>query len=323
MSFPDRPAPANSKFLGNRANDMNTAGIGMIGFGEAARAFVSGWGTAAAGKVSAYDIKSRASATAAAMDQAYRDAGVAGSQDPAKALSGAKLVFCLVTADQVLAATKAVVQHLNPGTLWFDGNSCSPGTKRKAAELVAAMGGRYIDTAIMAPVHPKLHRTPLLLAGEHADAGAEALRQLDMQLQVAGNRVGDASSIKMMRSIVIKGIEALTMECMIAARSAGVEEAVIASLQASDPGIDWRSRVSYNFDRMMVHGNRRAAEMREVAVTLRELGLPNRMASATAVWEAEVGAMQLPGGKASFTDHADSVLAAMRQNGVEKTAAIE
>lgn len=163
----------------------------MIGFGETARAFVSGWGAAVAGKVSAYDIKSRMPATAAAMDQAYRDAGVAGSRDPATALSGAKLVFCLVTADQVLAATEATVPYLESGTLWFDGNSCSPGTKRRAAELVAAAGGRYVDTAIMAPVHPKLHRTPLLLAGEHAEAGAEALRQLDMQSQVAGSRVGD------------------------------------------------------------------------------------------------------------------------------------
>ncbi len=170
---------------------MNAARTGMIGFGEAARAFVSGWGAAVAGKVSAYDIKSRMPTTAAAMDQAYRDAGVAGSRDLATALSGAKLVFCLVTADQVLAATEATVPYLESGTLWFDGNSCSPGTKRKAAELVAAAGGRYVDTAIMAPVHPKLHRTPLLLAGEHAEAGAEALRQLDMQSQVAGSRVGD------------------------------------------------------------------------------------------------------------------------------------
>lgn len=308
------PADSNGP---TRVNDMTR--IGLIGFGEAARAFVSGWDGAVA--CSAYDIKSRDTALAPAMDKAYADAGVAGGPDPAQAPAGAKLVFCLVTADQVLAATQAVAKHLEPGALWFDGNSCSPGTKRKAAELVAAVGGRYVDTAIMAPVHPKLHKTPLLLAGEHAEAGAEALRALDMQFQVAGPRVGDASSIKMMRSIVIKGIEALTTECLIAARRAGVEDAVIASIQASDPGIDWRARASYNFDRMMVHGNRRGAEMREVAATLRELGLPDRMASATATWEAEVGAMRLPGGKGSFVDHADRVLAAMGARHVEQSAA--
>jgi hypothetical protein len=127
----------------------------------------------------------------------------------------------------------------------------------------------------------------------------------------------------MMRSVVIKGLEALTTECLVAARRAGVEDAVIESLQASDPGIDWRSRASYNFDRMMVHGNRRAAEMREVAATLRELGLPDRMASATAIWEAEVGAMKLAGGKASFADHADRLLAALDSHDQGKPAAAE
>ena len=113
---------------------------------------------------------------------------------------------------------------------------------------------------------------------------------------VAGPRVGDASTIKMLRSVMVKGLEALTAECLLAARRAGVEGAVLASLQASDPGFDWTARSAYNLERMMVHGRRRAAEMREVAATLRELGLPDRMAAATADWQAELGALGLAGG---------------------------
>ncbi len=100
----------------------------------------------------------------------------------------------------------------------------------------------------------------------------------------------------------------ITAECVLAARRAGVEDAVLASLQASDPGFDWRARSAYNLERMMVHGTRRAAEMREVAATLRDLGLPNRMTSAAAEWQDGVAALRLAPGLDELTERADRVL---------------
>lgn len=285
--------------------------ICMIGFGEAARAFVRGWGPRA--RVSAYDIKSRQEAEAAAMDAAYRGAGVSGHAAPGPALRDASVVFCLVTADQVLAATGEAAPHIAPGAFWFDGNSCAPGTKRAAAALVAAAGGVYVDVAIMAPVHPRLHEVPLLVSGDAAAAGADLLAGLGMHAGIAGERVGNASAIKMIRSVMIKGLEALTAECLLAARRAGVEEQVIASLETSDPDIDWMARGIYNLERMMVHGSRRAAEMREVAATLRELSLPDRMAAATAQWQEEIGRLRLKARDEGFTGRADLILAALRE----------
>ncbi|WP_220335017.1 DUF1932 domain-containing protein [Paracoccus thiocyanatus] len=174
--------------------------------------------------------------------------------------------------------------------------------------MIEAAGGRYVDMAIMAPVHPRLHRTPILLAGPHAEAALAALTPLEMAPKIAGIRVGEASAIKMLRSVMIKGMEALTAECLLAARRAGVEEAVLASLQASDPGWDWTARGAYNLERMMVHGARRAAEMHEVAATLRELGLPDRMAAAAAAWQEEIAALYLPAGPDALADRADRIL---------------
>lgn len=295
-----------------RGSRVDLQPIAMIGFGEAARAFVTGWRTSGSGRVSAYDIKSRDTSLAPALDEAYRAAGVEGHQEPGQALRDATLVFCLVTADQALVAATEAAPYLKPGAFWFDGNSCAPGTKRAAAELVAAAGGRYVDVAIMAPVHPRLNRTPLLVAGEAAHEAADMLRGLDMQPEIAGARVGEASAIKMIRSVMIKGIEALTAECLLAARRAGVEDAVIASLQASDPGVDWQARSAYCLERMIVHGNRRAAEMREVAATLREFGLPDRMASATALWQDDIGRLKLAPESGGFADHADRILKALQ-----------
>jgi 3-hydroxyisobutyrate dehydrogenase-like beta-hydroxyacid dehydrogenase len=221
--------------------------------------------------------------------QARMDAaGVTPAATLHAALADAALVFSVVTAEQALAAAEAGAGALAPGALWFDCNSCAPDTKRRAARVIEAAGGRYVDVAVMAPVHPKRHHVPLKIAGPHAGAAAIALAALDMRPEVVGDTVGQASSIKMIRSVMIKGLEALTTECFLAARRAGVEEAVLASLEASDPDIAWRKRGLYNLDRMMVHGTRRASEMREVAITLSDLGLPDHMSAASALWQDRV-----------------------------------
>jgi 3-hydroxyisobutyrate dehydrogenase-like beta-hydroxyacid dehydrogenase len=287
---------------------VGEGGIALIGFGEAAGAFLTGWGIGGSGRVRAFDIKSLDPAEAPAMAARCHAAGIPACASPAEALAGASLAFCLVTADQALAAARAAAPHLPPGILWLDGNSCSPGTKRAAAAAIGAAGGSYVDTAIMAPVHPRRHETPVLVAGPEAEAAAARIAALGMRPAIAGARVGDASTIKMLRSVMVKGIEALTAECLLAARRAGVEGAVLASLQASDPGFDWTARSAYNLERMMVHGIRRAAEMREAAATLRELGLPDRLAAATAEWQAELGGLGLAGGKDELADRADRIL---------------
>ena len=276
--------------------------LAFIGFGEAAEAFATGWGPDAASHARAYDVKNDTPAARAART------GVTLLADRAGTLDGAEAVFCLVTADRAVEAAEQAAPYLPTGAFWLDGNSCSPGAKRRAAELISAVGGRYVDVAIMAPVHPKLHRTPLLIAGPHAEVAARFLETLGMQARIAGATVGDASSIKMIRSVMIKGMEALTAECLLAARRAGVEGAVLASLAASNPGINWPAQAAYNLERMMVHGHRRAAEMREVAATLAELNLPNALSSASADWQQRLGDMQLAPGDDSFPQRADAVL---------------
>lgn len=282
--------------------------IGLIGFGEAAGAFLSGWGLGGSRRVRAFDIKTLDPGKAPAMAARSAAAGVIACATPGEAVSGVAIAFCLVTADQALAAAEAAAPGLDPGTLWLDGNSCAPGTKRAAAGVIEAAGARYVDMAIMAPVYPARHETPVLLAGPAAATAAARIAALGMRPRVAGPQVGDASTIKMLRSVMMKGMEALTAECVLAARRAGVEEAVLASLQASDPGFDWTARSAHNLERMMVHGERRAAEMHEVAATLRELGLPDRLAAATAEWHADLGGLGLPGGPDDLGDRADRIL---------------
>lgn len=273
---------------------MDTA---LIGFGEAGQSFAQGWRQAGFRPARAFDLRDLAPAQGATL------------HGRAEALAGAEVVFCLVTADQALEAARHCAQHLTQGALWFDGNSCAPDTKRRAALVIEAAGARYVDMAIMAPVHPHLHRTPLLISGPAAVEAGAALARLGMVARVVGKEVGRASSIKMLRSVMVKGMEALYAECFLAARKAGVEAEVIGSLIASTPKINWPEQGGYNLERMMEHGQRRAAEMREVVVTLRDLGFAGDMTAAVADWQQRVGEMGLKGAEGDLWLRADMLLA--------------
>jgi 3-hydroxyisobutyrate dehydrogenase-like beta-hydroxyacid dehydrogenase len=282
--------------------------VAFIGYGEAGHAIVTGWGQARPAQIKAFDLKSGIEDQRAALLARYQAAGVSGAETLAQALQGIKVVFSTVTADQALVAAEQAAAHLAPDTLWLDCNSCAPDTKRAAAEVISAVGGRYVDVAVMAPVYPKQHLVPLLVSGAEAQAGLEVLTALGMLPKYVGDAVGRASSIKMLRSVMIKGMEALTAECVLAARRAGVEEEVISSLEASDPGVKWRERGAYNLERMMVHGTRRAAEMREVAKTVAGLGLSDGMASATADWQAAIADTGAEPGPDDLFERADRIL---------------
>lgn len=264
--------------------------IALIGFGEAGSTFARAGGWEAA---RVFDRKTDGQ-DAAVMRERYADAGVEGTATLAQALAGRPFVLSLVTADQALAAAEAAAPHLAPHALYCDGNSVAPQTKQAAARAVEAAGAHYVDLAILAPVDPARLAVPLLLSGAQAEAAAAALAVLGFQnISVAGDSVGQASSIKMIRSVMVKGIEALTAECLLAAEAAGVRDAVLASLDASERPRPWEARADYNLDRMILHGLRRAAEMEEVVKTLEALGTGAAMTGGTVERQRAIGMLAL------------------------------
>jgi 3-hydroxyisobutyrate dehydrogenase-like beta-hydroxyacid dehydrogenase len=139
--------------------------VSVIGFGEAGAALASrGW--------RGYDRKTDFARLRNAKLADFADVGVEACSSAADALERADAVLSLVTADQALAAAENGGHSLPPGVLWFDMNSVAPDTKRAAAQFVEAGGGRYVDVAVMAPVHPKRRAVPLLVSGQHAATAA-------------------------------------------------------------------------------------------------------------------------------------------------------
>ena len=288
---------------------MTNPPIALLGFGEAAQAFVQGWKTAGLDAFRAFDIKTdQPDPVRTDKMQDYQSHHVEPADDVAALADDVAGMFSLVTADQAAAAAQSVAKHIRPGTFYFDCNSCSPQTKQASSELIAETGARYVDVAIMAPVHPKLHRTALLISGPHATDAAGVLGEFQMEAEVVGDAIGAASGIKLSRSIIIKGMEALLAECALTARSLGVEDPVFASLERSNGGYPWRKQAAYALERMAVHGERRAAEMEEAAKMVAGLAVPAEMSRATAQWQKRVADLKIDCTSEQLTEQADRLI---------------
>ena len=266
--------------------------IALIGFGEAAQAFAkhSTW----SGRARAFDILTQDPRHRAAKLRDYSNFGIEGAESITQAVASADLVLSLVTAGQALHSTRSLEGDVLRGAFYFDMNSVSPGTKVLAATAVRLGGGRYVDAAIMAPVHPGALDVPLLVSGPDSVESEGVLRAAGFtDVRVVGSRIGDASSIKMIRSIIVKGIEALTIEAMLAAAEVGVVEEVLDSLDASDHSMPWAQRANYNLERVMAHGVRRAEELVEAARMLTSLGVDAHLTCAAAKRQLETGLLEL------------------------------
>ena len=245
--------------------------VALIGYGEVGRILAEDL-RIQGHAVTAFDLKVRSEAVVPLRAHSLVH-GVTLADSHAAAVQRAELVVSAVTASQTVAAAESCAAALPRRCFFLDFNSASPGAKIAAAELVARGGGRYVEGAVMTAVPPHRIKVPLLLGGPHATAVAPVLRDLGFSPTVASAQLGVASATKMCRSVMIKGLEAMIIESFTAARRYGVEEAMIASLRETLPGVDWERQASYFFERVIEHGRRRAEEMREAAVTVREAGL--------------------------------------------------
>ena len=265
--------------------------IGFLGFGEAARAFhetLSGHDSSLG--FSGYDLLLDAQGAEGACGAAMRARSIVVAANPEALARRADWIISAVTADQSAAAAVAVAPYLRSGQTFIDINSVSPDTKRASCAAIERSGATYLDMAVMAPVHPLGHRTPVLIAGADAEALAARLTELDFAFGIEGAHAGAATAVKMIRSLFVKGLEALTVETLLAADAAGCFDTILASISRSYPGLGWPDFAAYQFERTTRHGLRRAAEMEESARTLGGLGRSQPLAQEIAAVQRRMGA---------------------------------
>jgi 3-hydroxyisobutyrate dehydrogenase-like beta-hydroxyacid dehydrogenase len=249
----------------------NVPAIGFIGFGEAGSTIARGLKSAGVERIAAYDIKPKTSDIVTIVDS------------PRALAASSDIIFSAVTSSSALDAAKQNAPFLTNRHTYADINSVSPALKQAIDRVVSATGASFVEVAVMAPVSPYGHKVPMLIGGAGAKAFAETMTPFGMRMEILdGAKVGSAAAVKMCRSIVVKGLEALLFECVMAATRFGADDLVFGSLKETWPGVDWKKLADYTSGRVVVHGERRAREMDEVAETLKSIGIDPIMAEATA-----------------------------------------
>lgn len=256
--------------------------IGLIGYGEVGKIFGDALRAHPLAWLGAWDRLLRQAAQGAAMKRHARRAGIEACASLAALLERAGVVISAVTPSQTLAVAAEAARSIRRGAYFLDINSASPGTKARCAKLIDAAGAHYVEAGVMTSVPPHGIGAPMVIGGRRAAELAAMLAPLGFSMEVVAEKIGVAAAIKLCRSVIIKGMEAIVIESYTTARRHGVEQRVIESLQGTFPGIDWEKQGSYFFSRVAKHGRRRAEEMREAAVAVREAGFEPFMAAATA-----------------------------------------
>ncbi len=262
---------------------MSDVKIGFIGFGEAAALIAEGLAGEGVTDITAYDVRERPAVSGVAMAENMED--MLGASD---------IVFAAVTSAVALSAATEAAPYLTGRHLYVDINSVSPETKIAVGKTVTETGARFVEAAVMAGVPGYKHKVPMLLAGEAAGELIAAMGPLGMVMEDFGPELGRAAALKMFRSIMVKGMEALFQECVLGAERYGVAEKVLDSIGDGYPGLDWNKMASHLIGRTAIHGERRAHEMEEVAETLKALGIEPIMADAAAkrikwAWDKGLG----------------------------------
>ena len=298
--------------------------VGLVGYGEVGKILAEDL-RAQGIRVTAYDIKLDGGQAAPMREHADKF-GVVLAGSHAELAAKSDFIVSAVTASQAVPAAKACAAAINQGTWFLDFNSASPGAKQRAAALIDGANGRYVEGAVMTSLPPYRIKVPLLLGGPGARELEQLLNAIGFAAKVASDKLGVSSAVKMCRSIMIKGLEAMVIESFTTARAYGVEDAVLASLAETFPSINWEKQGAYFFQRVIEHGRRRAEEVREVAETVREAGLTPWSAQGTAerqAWVADLADQGLFGTKgtkefarsADWRVEADRILAKIKREG--------
>jgi 3-hydroxyisobutyrate dehydrogenase-like beta-hydroxyacid dehydrogenase len=273
-----------------------TSRIGLLGFGEVGQRFAADLRAASAEhQIGTFDLLLHQAAAGEVMRRHAATHRIELCADAANLAVSSDLLFSAVTADQTRAAVLSLCARPLHGAWVVDLNSAAPATKIECAALVAAAGGRYVEAAVMTSVPPHGIRVPMLLGGAHAAGAERVLRELGFVAETVSADLGIASAIKLCRSVIIKGLEALVVESFTAARKLGVEQQVLASLQETYPQFDWDKQGDYLFSRVIQHGKRRAEEMCASAEMIDATGVGGVMAASAAARQQGVARQRAAG----------------------------
>lgn len=254
--------------------------IGFIGFGEAAYHIAKGLKNEGLETICAYDKMWDVAPYADLVQGRAKECGVTLLPNLQSLVEGADIVISSVSANVAVLLAQESAPYLRKGQLYVDLNSAGPDTKT-AANAIVSPKATFVDVAVMGTVPGNGHKVPMLAAGDGAVQFAEGMNPFGMNITVLEGPAGKASASKMFRSIFMKGFVTLLIECVMAGRTYGIEDDVLASITETLTAGPLPEIVNGMISRCVIHAERREHEMDEVIATLKSLNIDSTMSVAT------------------------------------------
>jgi 3-hydroxyisobutyrate dehydrogenase-like beta-hydroxyacid dehydrogenase len=248
--------------------------LAFLGYGELASGIARGLKNEGVEVIKAFDILlGSGSKTEVAMRRLADEIGVELVTRLDELVSGADIVLATVTPASALKVASSIAPLLKEGQVYADLNSCSPALKKAARGEVEKSGASYVDVGVVGGVAIQGHRIPCLACGDGAENFKRILEPFGMSIRVINGRIGTAALIKMLRSVVLKGIEGLMLEMLTAARLYGLEDEMMESIAGTFDRGDFKRYSNMLMTTHAVHAGRRLDEAELVVETLRDAGI--------------------------------------------------
>lgn len=254
--------------------------LGFIGFGGAGYGLAKGLHQAGLAEIHYYDRMQQTPPYAEVIRRHAEETGALPAGRMEELLSHVEVVISCVTGAMAVSVAEEAVPFLAPRHLYADVNTSAPQVKESVAAIVEPTGAAFVDAAMLGAIPTFLHRVPILASGGGAERFLLAMQPYEMNIRVIGPKPGQASAIKMFRSIFMKGMLSLFIEMLTATHRYGVDEMVLGSIAESLDGVPFLETARLQMTKGVVNAERMAHEMEEVIATLEGMDLPAGMSRA-------------------------------------------
>jgi len=248
--------------------------LSFIGFGELAQGLAKGLKKEGLADIRTFDKAMAAdSAAGKALRRIAQEMQVKVAESLKELIQGADVIFATVTPAAALVVAKAASGLLQRGQIYADLNSCTPNLKKQSQAVITASGADYVDVGVVGGISIQGHKIPCLLCGDKAAQLKELMIPYGMNMQVIEGAVGTAALIKMLRSVVLKGIEALMLEMFMAAQEYGLEDSMMESIATTFNRGDFEKYSDMLMTTHGLHAARRCDETEMILGTIKEVGV--------------------------------------------------
>lgn len=255
--------------------------IAFIGFGGAASGLTRGLKKAGIQSVFFYDKLWDIPPYGDAMRKHADDTGAVPAKDIEALAGAADMMISCVTGSAAVSVAQATAPFLKPSHLYIDVNTAAPKVMEKVAAIVEKTGAGFADVAMMGAIPAFFHRVPCLASGTGAEKFKALMQPYEMNITCVGEKPGQASAIKMFRSIFMKGFLALLLETLNATHRYQVNDIVLNSIAETMEKAPFLDTVRLQMGKGVVNAERMAHEMEEVVQTLKDIDVSSVMSLAT------------------------------------------